>query len=110
MALAVTAPVPVTHSGESDPAQYPQVIAGTAFPDIVGTTDTSGGNVEVTISGENAGATVKVTVVATVFAFTTAGKLAYTPSGPGMYQVSVKDVTSGNTVVTNVQVFGSEGV
>ena len=54
MALAITAPVPVTHSGESDPAQYPESVTGKAFPDIVGTNTTSGGNITVQITGPDA--------------------------------------------------------
>lgn len=106
MALAITAPVTVTHAGEVDPALTPQGTEGTAFPDFVGTTDTSGGNVDVTISSPVMGCQVKVTVTATVFAFTTAGKLQFIPAAPGMYTVSCKDVTSGNTVTTTIEVFG----
>lgn len=110
MALAITAPVPVTHSGESDPAQYPQVSAGSAFPDIVGTMDTSAGNLDVTISSPVMAGQVKVTLTATLLAFTTAGKLQFIPSSPGLYTVTVKDVTSGNSVSVQIQVFGSEGL
>lgn len=110
MATTITAPVPVTHSGESDPAQYPQVIAGQQFPDIVGASTTAAGNIKVAISSGEANVDVEVTVVAAANAYTTANKLKYTAAAPGLYTVTVTDVTAGEVATTKVQVFGSEGV
>jgi len=110
MAVTITAPVPVAHAGESDPALYPQVSVGTAFPDIVGATTTSGGNVNINIAAPEVLADVTVTIVATLLAYTSAGKLKYVPGAPGLYTVTVTDVTSGDKLVTQIEVFGSEGV
>jgi hypothetical protein len=107
MALAITAPVPVAHSGEQDPAQYAESIVGAALPDVVGTTTTSGGNVTVEVSSDVANADVSVTFAATVFAFTSAGKLSYIPGAPGLYTVKVTDVTAGTSVSTQIEVFES---
>jgi|SwirhisoilCB2_FD_contig_31_35137821_length_550_multi_3_in_0_out_0_1 sarcosine oxidase gamma subunit len=105
MALAITAPVPVAHSGESDPAQFAEALVGEALPDIVGTTDTSGGNVKIEVSGPQVDAAI--TFAATLFAFSTAGKLMVVPQAPGMYSVKVTDVTSGNEVDSQIEVFES---
>ena len=110
MALAITAPVPVTHAGEVDPALYPQGSVGTAFPDIVGTCTTSGGVVKVKITADEVLADVTVSVTATLLAFTTAGILSYIPGAPGMYTVTVTDVTAGTSVTTQIQVYQSSGV
>lgn len=110
MPTTVTAPVPVTHAGESDPAIYVQSIVGSAFPDIVGTNTTSGGNINVEIYGPQANVDVVVTVVATTTTFTTAGKLKYIPLAPGLYTVKVTDIAAAQVAVMQIQVFGSEGV
>jgi hypothetical protein len=105
MAVTITAPVPVTHSGETDPALYPQVIGGSAFPDIVGANTTSGGSIKVTISAPEDGVpTVSVFVTATLLAYTTAGKLVYVPDLPGLYTVTVLDVSAAVSAVTTIEV------
>lgn len=111
MALAITAPVPVTHSGEVDPALTPQSEVGVPLADIVGTMTTSAGVAKVRISAAESGVPdVTVSVTATLLAFTTAGILSYIPQALGMYTVSVTDVTAGTTVTTTIEVFSSEGV
>ncbi len=111
MPTTITAPVPVTHAGESDPAQFVQSIVGAALPDIVGASTTAAGNINVRYSAPIDGIPdVTVTVVAAANAYTTAGKVAYVPTVPGLYTVTVTDVTAGQSVASVIQVFESEGV
>ena len=111
MALAITAPVKqAARSGEYDPALYAQAVMGSAFPDIVGTCTTSGGQVSVNIAADEVAADVTVTVTATLLAFTTASILKYIPGAPGLYTVTVTDVTAATSTTTQIEVFGSEGV
>lgn len=111
MATTITAPVPVTHSGEYDPALTPQVVVGQAFPDIVGACTTSAGSVKINITAPVDGIPdVTVTLTATLLTYTSAGKLAYIPSSPGKYKVVVTDVTAVESVTVYIQVEESEGV
>ena len=109
MATTITAPVAVTHAGEYDPALTPQSVMGQALPDIVGGCTTTAGQIKVTISNDNA-PDVSIFLTAASNLYTSAAKLAYVPNTPGMYKVTVLDVTAGETVTTTIEVFQSAGV
>lgn len=111
MATTITAPVPVVHSGEYDPALTPQISAGSLFPDFVGACTTSAGNIRIRVTAPVDGIPdVAITFAATLLTYTSAGKLAYIPTVPGKYKVDVTDITAGETATVYIQVMESEGV
>lgn len=111
MATTITAPVPVTHSGEYDPALTPQTVVGAPLPDVVGACTTSAGSVNVRITCPVDGVPdVTVTLTATLLTYTSAGKLSYIPSYPGKYRMDVTDVAAAETATVYIQVEETEGV
>lgn len=105
MATTITAPVvPAPASGQQNVQQYVESTTGKALPDIVGASTTAAGNIKIDISGPDE-AEASVTIAAAANAYTTAGKFQYIPNKPGLYKITVTDVTAGETAETTVEVF-----
>lgn len=104
MATTITAPVvPAAQPGQQNLQQYPQSNVGEPLPDITGASTTAAGNMKIEITGEDLD--VSFVVAAAANAYTTAGKFSYIPERPGLYKVTVTDVTADETVETTVEVF-----
>ena len=104
MATTITAPVvPAAQPGQQNVQQYPQSLVGEPLPDITGASTTAAGSIKIEITAEELD--VRFYVTAATNAYTTANKFSFVPEKPGLYTITVTDVTAAETVEATVEVF-----